>query len=102
MGLISQFENQGEKLNIHKLPEIFTDKAYKTLVHSVVCTSTTSDYGIELAGYGPVVDDGYGIRYFKRADSICFNITARKDNQDNLEKIIKYIEESLIEISRLF
>ncbi|MDX1301881.1 choline/carnitine O-acyltransferase [Photobacterium sp.] len=91
----------GRDIGIETLPEIFTDKGYQALTHSVVCTSTTSEYGVELAGYGPIVDDGYGIRYFKRNDSICFNMTSRTELQDKLEQMKTYIEQSLLEMADL-
>jgi len=101
MALKYRYKEAGRNIGMTSLPEIFTDKGYQTLNHSVVCTSTTSDYGVELAGYGPIVDDGYGIRYFKRNDSICFNITSRSAMQDNLEQMQLYIEESLLEMAEL-
>ena len=91
----------GRDIGIDTLPEIFTDKGYQALTHSVVCTSTTSEYGVELAGYGPIVDDGYGIRYFKRNDSICFNMTSRTQMEDKLEQMRIYIEQSLLEMADL-
>ena len=100
-GLMNRFYAEGENLGIASLPEIFTDKGYQTLLHTVVCTSTTSEYGLELAGYGPVVEDGYGIRYFTREDSLCFNLTSRTDIGDNLDLMVQYIESSLIEMGEL-
>ncbi len=101
LALKYRYKKAGRSIGIDTLPEIFTDKGYQTLNHSVVCTSTTSDYGVELAGYGPIVDDGYGIRYFKRNDSICFNMTSRSDMQDKLELMQFYIEQSLQEMADL-
>jgi carnitine O-acetyltransferase len=101
LALIRCFETQGKNLNMKALPEIFTDTGYKTLTHNIICTSTTSEYGVELAGYGPVVEDGYGIRYFNRADTICFNITSRTANKENLDLLLKCIEESLLEMASL-
>jgi carnitine O-acetyltransferase len=91
----------GQKIGIDKLPKLFTDKGYQALTHSVVCTSTTSDYGVELAGYGPIVEDGYGIRYFNRNNSICFNMTSRSAMKDKLELMQFYIEQSLLEMADL-
>ena len=101
LGLINRFEKEGDALGIAALPEIFTDKGYQNLLNTVVCSSTTSEYGVELAGYGPVVEKGYGIRYFTRADSIGFNITSRTDNKDNLDLMVKYIGESFREMGVL-
>jgi len=101
LALKYRYKVAGRDIGIDTLPEIFTNEGYKTLTHSVVCTSTTSEYGVELAGYGPLVDDGYGIRYFKRNDSICFNMTSRTDMQDKLEQMRIYIEQSLLEMADL-
>ncbi|MCW8331380.1 choline/carnitine O-acyltransferase [Photobacterium sp. SDRW27] len=101
LALKYRYKAVGRENGIDTLPEIFTDKGYQTLTHSVVCTSTTSEYGVELAGYGPIVDDGYGIRYFTRNDSICFNMTSRTDMQDKLEQMRIYIEQSLVEMADL-
>ena len=101
LALKQRYKAAGHAVGINTLPEIFTDIGYQALTHSVVCTSTTSDYGVELAGYGPIVDDGYGIRYFKRNDSICFNMTSRSAMQDKLEQMLFYIEESLLEMADL-
>ncbi|MCL1060102.1 choline/carnitine O-acyltransferase [Shewanella gelidimarina] len=101
MALQYRYKEAGSDIGIDKLPEIFTDKGYQALTHSVVCTSTTSDYGVELAGYGPLVDDGYGIRYFTRSDSICFNMTSRSAMQGKLEQMQINIEQSLLEMATL-
>ncbi|MEH6532301.1 MAG: choline/carnitine O-acyltransferase [Photobacterium frigidiphilum] len=101
LALKYRYKVAGRDIGIDTLPEIFTNEGYQALTHSVVCTSTTSEYGVELAGYGPLVDDGYGIRYFKRNDSICFNITSRTDMRDKLEKMRIYIEQSLLEMADL-
>jgi len=101
LALKYRYKEAGQNIGIDTLPAIFTDNGYRKLNHSVVCTSTTSDYGVELAGYGPIVDDGYGIRYFKRNDSICFNMTSRTAMQDNLEQMQTYIELSLLEMADL-
>lgn len=101
LALKYRYKAAGRDLGIATLPEIFTDKGYQSLIHSVVCTSTTSDYGVNLAGYGPIVDDGYGIRYFMRNDSICFNMTSRSAMQDKLEQMQIYVEQSLREMADL-
>ena len=101
LGLKSRYKAAGSEIGIDALPGIFTDKAYQALTHSVVCTSTTAEYGVELAGYGPIVEDGYGIRYFKRDDSICFNMTSRTEIQDKLDQMRINIEQSLLEMADL-
>jgi carnitine O-acetyltransferase len=91
----------GQRIGINAMPTIFSDKGYRSLTQSVVCTSTTSEYGVELAGYGPIVDNGYGIRYFIRDNAICFNMTSRTALRENLDKMKIYIEQSLLEMAEL-
>jgi carnitine O-acetyltransferase len=101
LGLESRYKAAGKNIGISTEPEIFTDAGYQRLINSVVCTSTTSEYGVELAGYGPIVDDGYGIRYFIRKDEICFNLTSRTALKDKLDRLCIYIQESLLEMAEL-
>ena len=101
MALLKIYEDYGERLGIEKIPEIFRDKGYKILTHSTICTSTTSPYGLELGGWGPVVEDGFGIRYINDKDAIRFNMTSRKYLEKDLEKLVKYVKESLIEMAEL-
>ncbi|MDG3084923.1 choline/carnitine O-acyltransferase [Vibrio hannami] len=101
LALQHRYKKAGKELGIDAMPSIFNSHVYKALTNSVVCTSTTSDYGVELAGYGPIVDNGYGIRYFIRNDSICFNMTSRTALSENLDKMHRYIEQSLVEMGEL-
>lgn len=101
LALKYHYHLSGKELGIKNLPEIFTDPGYLALTNSVVCTSTTAKYGVELAGYGPIVDDGYGIRYFTRDNSIRFNMTSRTAMEDKLEKMRSYIEISLSEMAQV-
>lgn len=101
LGLLNMYKLFGKNIGIDFFPEVFNDKGYKILTHSTVCTSTTSTNGIELVGYGPIVDDGFGIRYLKYRDSIRFNMTSRSHIKEKLDKLIFYIEESLVEMAEL-
>ncbi|WP_413283541.1 choline/carnitine O-acyltransferase [Vibrio sp. MA40-2] len=95
------YQLAGEDLGIKTLPTLFSDKGYQALTESVVCTSTTSEYGVELAGYGPIVDHGFGIRYFVRDNSICFNMTSRTKLRADLDKMTLYIEQALLEMAEI-
>ncbi|MFT6924839.1 MAG: carnitine O-acetyltransferase [Psychromonas sp.] len=101
LALKYHYDASGRELGMEKLPDLFTDKGFQVLTNSVVCTSTTSAYGVVLAGYGPIVDHGYGIMYFTRKDEIYFNMTSRTVMQDKLDKMHDYIEQSLLEMADL-
>jgi carnitine O-acetyltransferase len=58
------------------LPELFADKGYATLSRSVLSTSALrSSPGVELACFGPVVDEGFGLSYTIHDDSIRCAVT---------------------------
>jgi carnitine O-acetyltransferase len=101
MALLKIYENFGEGMGIASMPEIFTDTGYKRLTHSTICTSTTSPHGLALGGWGPVVEDGFGIRYVKDREEIRFNITSRRYMEENLDKLVSYIQESLMEMAKI-
>lgn len=101
MGLFEMYNRFGKEIGIDKMPEIFKDDGYKTLTHSTICTSTTSTHGLQLAGWGPVVEDGFAIRYMKYKDEIRFNIMSRKYNEEKLDKLTLYIKEALLEMAEL-
>ena len=54
-----------------------------------------------MAGYGPVVDDGFGIRYVTKNDFIMFCLSSKSKNKEQLEAISKCLNESLLEIFSL-
>ena len=47
-----------------RVPELYTDEAYKTLNHVILSTSTLSSPAVFIGGFGPVVPDGLGIGKF--------------------------------------
>ncbi len=100
-GLLNMYKYYGKEIGIDSVPELFEDIGYRTLTHSTICTSTSSIKGIELAGYGPVVDDGFGIRYLKGQDYIRFNMTSRTYMKDKLDILLVNIEQSLMEMAEI-
>ncbi|CAF1211889.1 unnamed protein product [Adineta ricciae] len=55
---LQQTENQEPKLH-----PIYTDKSYQLMNHTILSTSTVASKHIEAGGFGPVVNDGFGIGY---------------------------------------
>lgn len=99
--LLKMYHLKGQGLGMESVPDLFTDKGYNILTHSTICTSTTSAYGVELVGYGPVVDDGFAIRYLKNGNSLTFNMVSKADMKEQLDKLVMYIQESLFEMADL-
>eukprot|EP00002_Diphylleia_rotans_P020437 TRINITY_DN3965_c0_g1_i1.p1 TRINITY_DN3965_c0_g1~~TRINITY_DN3965_c0_g1_i1.p1 ORF type:complete len:661 (+),score=166.79 TRINITY_DN3965_c0_g1_i1:47-2029(+) len=79
-----------------KIPEIFSDKAWKLMNHNILSTSTLSSEFIEGGGFGPVVADGYGIGYAVLDDWSRFVLSSYKSEQETVEfgnNIIKALDD---------
>lgn len=48
--------------SLGKYENIFEDPAYKALQNNIISTSTLSSPAVRAGGFGPVVDNGLGIR----------------------------------------
>lgn len=54
-----------------KPEDIFEDPAYKALQNNIISTSTLSSSALRAGGFGPVVQDGLGIRFlFKNENDL--------------------------------
>ena len=60
------------------MPKLFQDKAYTVLIESVICTSSlAAGMGIDLFCFGQVVDNGYGLGYIIKPESILVNVVSK-------------------------
>ncbi len=60
------------------MPKLFQDQGYTVLTESVICTSSlAAGMGIDLFCFGQVVDNGYGLGYIIKPDSINVNIVSK-------------------------
>jgi carnitine O-acetyltransferase len=57
--------------------------------------------GVVLSGFGPVVDDGFGIVYKIQNDSVLFTITSRSHMEASLNRFSRYLSDSLIAMAEL-
>lgn len=89
------------ELNKILQPGIFTDPAYAKINHNILSTSTLSSPGLAAGGFGPVVQDGYGIGYNIQSGFCGCVVTNYKTTRDGLDFIdclqnaFKEIEEVL-------
>ena len=101
-GLLSIYERFGKDLGILREPEIFNDDGWRTLRHDTFSTTSNPDpHGVVLSGFGPVVDDGFGICYTIIEDRITFTITSRSGMQDLLEQFAENLTQALSEMSNI-
>ncbi|MBV6621795.1 MAG: choline/carnitine O-acyltransferase [Rivularia sp. (in: Bacteria)] len=81
------------------MPKIYQDKAYKVLGNSIICTSSlAAGMGMELFCFGQVVDDGYGIGYIIKPDSITLSVTSK---YQQTQKYIELLEQTFSELAEL-
>lgn len=76
-GLLAMWEMFEERAD-GKIPEIFTAPCYHALKHDAVSTSSIAALFIDYFAFGPVVEDGVGIGYGIRPDSLRVAVSAFK------------------------
>ncbi|CAF4393189.1 unnamed protein product [Rotaria sp. Silwood2] len=91
---LQQIENQ-EK-NLHP---IYTDKSYQLMNHTILSTSTVASKHIAAGGFGPVVNDGYGIGYLIDDDQCGLLVTSYMKNE--LTDFIQAANESYKELANI-
>jgi carnitine O-acetyltransferase len=101
-GLLSIYEQFGKQIGVLAEPELFRDIGWLTLRHDTLSTTSNPDpHGVVLSGFGPVVDDGFGICYTTINDRITIAITGKSNMQDSLEQFTAYLKRGLREMSAL-
>ncbi|VDO79143.1 unnamed protein product [Haemonchus placei] len=68
-----------------KMPALFNDPGYLRMGHFVLSTSTLSTNTIVFGGFGPVVEDGFGIGYNVSSSRLGAVISSQKRNRDAKE-----------------
>lgn len=63
--------------NNMKTPFFFKSDAWKMLNHTVLSTSNCGNPSLALFGFGPVVQDGFGIGYIIKDSSIYYSISSK-------------------------
>ena len=58
------------------LPALFTDPAFAASRRWRLSTSNCGSQRVQLFGFGPVVEDGFGLAYMIHPDAVTVNITA--------------------------
>ncbi len=58
-------------------PDFFSSVAYTKLNHTVLSTSNCGNPSLRLFGFGPVVQDGFGIGYIIRDNGIQYSISSK-------------------------
>lgn len=88
------------ELNGILLPGLFTDPAYAALNQNILSTSTLSSPALAAGGFGPVVQDGYGIGYNIQSGFCGCVVTNYKHTRDGLD-FIDCLQNSFKEIEEV-
>ena len=77
------------------LPQLFRDASFALLAHNTLSTSHLTRPSIDINGFGPVVEDGYGIAYNIRSDEVRGAVTTYLGTEQefvaNMHIALKYI-----------
>ncbi|XP_043280995.1 carnitine O-palmitoyltransferase 2, mitochondrial isoform X2 [Venturia canescens] len=76
------------------LPAIFKDPAYAKLNHNILSTSTLSSPQVRAGGFGPVVEDGYGIGYVIQNHRLGSVVTSYKPHR-HAEEYVKSLSSAV-------
>lgn len=68
-------------------PAIFEDPSYALINHNILSTSTLSSPALEAGGFGPVVQNGYGIGYNIQDDRLGAIVTNYKEHRNGSDFI---------------
>ncbi|CAI5743230.1 unnamed protein product [Hyaloperonospora brassicae] len=79
-------------------PALFADDAWRKLNHSVLSTSNCGNPSLRLFGFGPVVQDGFGIGYIIKDEGIQFCASSR---HRQTERYLKNLESFLLRVQDL-
>lgn len=87
-----------ERIRIIDMFELFNDPAYKRINHNIISTSTLSSSALLAGGFGPVVNDGYGIGY-NIQDGFLGCVVANYKNQTNGKEFVECLRETYDQLS---
>jgi len=83
------------------LPKIFSSPGYRAITTDYFSTSTSSSFGMRYAGYGPLIKDGFAVRYLVYKDRLHFVLSCQKHRADYLILLKASLEKSLKEMVAL-
>lgn len=93
-------EIQKELSNIITTPSLFLDPAFEKLNTNILSTSTLADNNVIAGGFGPVVNQGFGIGYMIQDERLGAVITSYK-NQYTANDFAKSLRSAVITIHKI-
>lgn len=79
-------------------PAFFHSTAYKKLNHTILSTSNCGNPSLRFFGFGPVVQDGFGIGYIIREKGLQYSISSK---HRQTERFAHTLKQTLIDMGKL-
>jgi len=79
-------------------PDFFSSEAYSKLNHTILSTSNCGNPSLRLFGFGPVVQDGFGIGYIIRENGLNYSISSK---HRQTERFAHTLKQTLIDMGKL-
>ncbi|XP_043290100.1 choline O-acetyltransferase [Venturia canescens] len=84
------------------VPELFLDESFKIVNHFALSTSQITTRNDVIAGYGPVVPDGYGCAYNVRKNGFIFSVSAfHSDGRTSATRFAQTLQNSLRQMAAM-
>ena len=80
------------------IPDFFSSKAYKKLNNTILSSSNCGNPSLRLFGFGPVVQDGFGIGYIIRDSGLQYSISSK---HRQTERYAHTLKQTLIDMGKL-
>lgn len=80
------------------LPAFFQSNAWTALNHTVISTSNCGNPSLRLFGFGPVVQDGFGIGYIIKDHGVQFSVSSK---HRQTSRYVNSLENTMLDLKRL-
>ncbi|SHJ78210.1 Choline/Carnitine o-acyltransferase [Dethiosulfatibacter aminovorans DSM 17477] len=91
--LKSIYEKYGEELGIKEMPELFSDISFEKINSDFLSTTTVGDW--DSMFFSPVIENGIGLVYAIKDNSIEFFVTFRVVDEENINSFCDEVKEFL-------
>jgi len=80
---------------------LFDDASYKKLKSDFISTSGLGSENIRCFGFGPVIEDGFGLGYGIKKHNIALTISTKKSNQYLGERLMQNLHKAFNDIAKI-
>ncbi|KAK9476288.1 hypothetical protein V1514DRAFT_348997 [Lipomyces japonicus] len=91
-------ESSNTSNSSYQVPAIFTDRGWDKLNTTIISTSNCGNPSLRLFGFGPVSQDGYGIGYIIKPDSISISASSK---HRQTKRFLSTLQNYLIQVRTL-